>query len=121
MRRHSTPWSCRTGEAIVILDPRSFLISALLRRRRETGRLLLAFLLGSACTAVGAILAMALFPLTPLGEEGWRIAAALTARHIGAWAHIGHLPRSVEWPPRRPQASLSTHCPHALATHQVAP
>jgi hypothetical protein len=27
---------------------------------------------------------MLLFPLTPLGDEGWRIAAALTARHIGA-------------------------------------
>jgi hypothetical protein len=32
---------------------------------------------------VGSILAMAIFPLTPLGEEGWKIAAALTARHIG--------------------------------------
>jgi hypothetical protein len=50
----------------------------------ETGRLLLAFLLGAACTAAGSVLAMALFPLAPLGEEGWRIAAALTARHIGA-------------------------------------
>jgi hypothetical protein len=26
---------------------------------------------------------MALFPLRALGEEGWKIAAALTARHIG--------------------------------------
>jgi hypothetical protein len=26
---------------------------------------------------------MLLFPLGVLGEEGWRIAAALTARHIG--------------------------------------
>jgi uncharacterized membrane protein len=49
----------------------------------STGRLLAAFLLGSACTVVGSILAMAIFPLTPLGEEGWKIAAALTARHIG--------------------------------------
>lgn len=60
------------------------LYSADLRRiLRETGRLLLAFLLGAACTVAGSVLAMALFPLTPLGEEGWRIAAALTARHIG--------------------------------------
>jgi hypothetical protein len=26
---------------------------------------------------------MVLFPLKALGEEGWKIAAALTARHIG--------------------------------------
>lgn len=50
----------------------------------ETGRLLLAFLLGAACTAAGSLLAFALFPLAPLGDEAWRIAAALTARHIGA-------------------------------------
>ncbi|KIY99914.1 hypothetical protein MNEG_8047 [Monoraphidium neglectum] len=60
------------------------LLSADLRRIiGETGRLLPAFLLGAACTAAGSVLAMALFPLTPLGEDGWRIAAALTARHIG--------------------------------------
>jgi hypothetical protein len=56
---------------------------------RETGRLLPAFLLGAACTAAGSVLAMALFPLTPLGEDGWRIAAALTARHIGAGVSRG--------------------------------
>ena len=50
---------------------------------RETGRLLLAFLLGSACTLAGSLLAMALFPLGSLGADGWKIAAALTARHIG--------------------------------------
>ncbi|GBG00384.1 hypothetical protein Rsub_13136 [Raphidocelis subcapitata] len=60
------------------------LLSADLRRvLRETGRLLPAFLLGAACTAAGSVIAMLLFPLTPLGDEGWRIAAALTARHIG--------------------------------------
>ncbi|KAI8465541.1 MAG: hypothetical protein J3K34DRAFT_454744 [Monoraphidium minutum] len=60
------------------------LLSADLRRiLSQTGRLLAAFLLGAACTGVGSVAAMAVFPLTPLGDEGWRIAAALTARHIG--------------------------------------
>ncbi len=56
------------------------------RRRilKETGRLLSAFLLGSATTVVGSAVAMLLFPLSPyLGDAGWRIASALTARHIG--------------------------------------
>jgi hypothetical protein len=51
---------------------------------KETGRLLLAFLLGAATTVAGTVLAMKLFPLgTWLGQEGWKIASALCARHIG--------------------------------------
>uniref|UniRef100_A0A383V839 DUF819 domain-containing protein n=1 Tax=Tetradesmus obliquus TaxID=3088 RepID=A0A383V839_TETOB len=60
------------------------LLGANMRRiLAETGPLLAAFLLGSAATAAGSVAAMALCPLTALGEEGWKIAAALTARHIG--------------------------------------
>jgi hypothetical protein len=50
---------------------------------REAGPLLAAFLLGTATTAAASVAAMALCPLTALGEEGWKIAAALMARHIG--------------------------------------
>jgi uncharacterized membrane protein len=51
---------------------------------RETGQLLAAFLLGSLATLIGSAAAVALFPLGPhLGDMGWRIASALTARHIG--------------------------------------
>jgi len=61
------------------------LLAADLRRIvRETGRLLLAFLLGAATTTAGTLIAAAVVPLGPaLGAEGWKIAAALTARHIG--------------------------------------
>lgn len=50
---------------------------------RETGTLLAAFLLGTAATVVSSWAAMVIFPLRALGDEGWKIAAALTARHIG--------------------------------------
>lgn len=53
---------------------------------RETGRLLGAFLLGAVATVGGTLVAWAAFPLLasgPLGDAGWRIASALTARHIG--------------------------------------
>ncbi|GIL89103.1 hypothetical protein Vretifemale_16972 [Volvox reticuliferus] len=61
------------------------LFAADLRRiLAETGRLLVAFLLGSAATLGGSLAAMAVFPLGRfLGEEGWKVASALTARHIG--------------------------------------
>ncbi|KAG2435054.1 hypothetical protein HYH02_012051 [Chlamydomonas schloesseri] len=61
------------------------LFAADLRRiLSETGRLLAAFLLGAAATVAGSLAAMAVFPLGRfLGEEGWKVASALTARHIG--------------------------------------
>jgi Protein of unknown function (DUF819) len=47
------------------------------------GELLPAFLLGSVATVVSTLCALAIFPLASLGENGWKIAAALCARHIG--------------------------------------
>lgn len=59
--------------------------AAPLRRRmvRDTGRLLGAFALGAAATVAGSLLAFWLLPLCMLGEDGWKVAASLTARHIG--------------------------------------
>eukprot|EP00195_Chlamydomonas_chlamydogama_P010083 CAMPEP_0202915942 /NCGR_PEP_ID=MMETSP1392-20130828/67146_1 /ASSEMBLY_ACC=CAM_ASM_000868 /TAXON_ID=225041 /ORGANISM="Chlamydomonas chlamydogama, Strain SAG 11-48b" /LENGTH=157 /DNA_ID=CAMNT_0049608155 /DNA_START=316 /DNA_END=787 /DNA_ORIENTATION=+ len=61
------------------------LFSADIRRIfKETGRLLPAFLLGSFTTVLGTLAAFFLFPLgNHLGPDGWKIASALTARHIG--------------------------------------
>lgn len=50
---------------------------------RETGRLLAAFTWGAAATVAGSLLAFKLMPLRMLGPDGWKVAAALTARHIG--------------------------------------
>ncbi|KAK4431450.1 putative membrane protein YjcL [Sesamum alatum] len=50
---------------------------------RSTGTLLLAFLLGSVATTVGTAVAFLLVPMRSLGQDGWKIAAALMGRHIG--------------------------------------
>lgn len=50
---------------------------------RETGRLLGAFTWGALGTVAGSLLAFWLMPLRVLGADGWKVAAALTARHIG--------------------------------------
>ncbi|CAI9092282.1 OLC1v1027479C1 [Oldenlandia corymbosa var. corymbosa] len=50
---------------------------------RSTGTLLLAFLLGSVATTVGTAVAFWLVPMRSLGQDGWKIAAALMGRHIG--------------------------------------
>lgn len=49
----------------------------------STGRLLVAFCLGSVATVVGTLVAMKVVPLHSLGSDGWKIAAALMSRHIG--------------------------------------
>ncbi|KAF3790983.1 putative membrane protein [Nymphaea thermarum] len=50
---------------------------------RSTGRLLLAFLLGSVATILGTLVAFLVVPMRSLGQDGWKIAAALMSRHIG--------------------------------------
>ncbi|CAK7338851.1 unnamed protein product [Dovyalis caffra] len=50
---------------------------------QSTGTLLLAFLLGSVATTVGTVLAYSIVPMRALGQDSWKIAAALMGRHIG--------------------------------------
>ncbi|KAG2310406.1 hypothetical protein Bca4012_024922 [Brassica carinata] len=50
---------------------------------QSTGKLLLAFLIGSVATTVGTALAYYLVPMRSLGADSWKIAAALMGRHIG--------------------------------------
>ncbi|XP_078178172.1 uncharacterized protein LOC144572456 [Carex rostrata] len=60
------------------------LFNADLRRvLRSTGTLLLAFLVGSVATTIGTVVAYLLVPMRSLGQDSWKIAAALMARHIG--------------------------------------
>lgn len=69
-------------------------------------------LLPAACPA-GSVLAMALFPLTPLGPDGWKIAAALTARHIGG---------AVNYVVRRQAAvAVRTACLHCMILAGLLP
>ncbi|KAL0713581.1 hypothetical protein Bca4012_020559 [Brassica carinata] len=62
-----------------------FLFRADLRRVvQSTGKLLLAFLIGSTvATTVGTALAYYLVPMRALGPDSWKISAALMGRHIG--------------------------------------
>ncbi|CAN8252705.1 unnamed protein product [Cochlearia groenlandica] len=50
---------------------------------QSTGKLLLAFVIGSVATTIGTLLAYYLVPMRSLGPDSWKIAAALMGRHIG--------------------------------------
>ncbi|GAX86288.1 hypothetical protein CEUSTIGMA_g13700.t1 [Chlamydomonas eustigma] len=77
------------------------LFSANLRRViSETGRLLPAFLLGSITTVLGSLAAYLIMPLGRfIGEDGWRVASALTARHIGGAVNYMAVTESLEVSP----------------------
>lgn len=57
--------------------------SDLKRVLSDTGTLLAAFGVGAFATIVGTIVAFPLVPLRSLGNDGWKVACALAARHIG--------------------------------------
>ncbi|KAL5746398.1 hypothetical protein ACOSP7_027544 [Xanthoceras sorbifolium] len=50
---------------------------------RSAGTLLLAFLLGSVATIVGTVVAFLMVPMRSLGQDSWKIAAALMGSYIG--------------------------------------
>ena len=49
----------------------------------DAGSLLAAFFVGAISTIIGTLGSIALVPLSSLGDEGWKVASALAARHIG--------------------------------------
>lgn len=54
----------------------------------STGTLLLAFLLGSVATVIGTVVAFMLVPMRSLGQDNWKIAAALMGSYIGGGAKL---------------------------------
>jgi uncharacterized membrane protein len=50
---------------------------------KSTGRLVPLFCFGSIGTLLGGVVGYALVPLLSLGDEAWKVCAALTSRHIG--------------------------------------
>uniref|UniRef100_A0A7N2MIM0 Uncharacterized protein n=1 Tax=Quercus lobata TaxID=97700 RepID=A0A7N2MIM0_QUELO len=59
------------------------LFTADLRHVRSTGTLLLSFLLGSVASIVGTVVAFLFVPMRSLGQDHWKIAAALMGSYVG--------------------------------------
>ncbi|PRW59633.1 putative membrane -like [Chlorella sorokiniana] len=84
------------------------LFSADLRRvLKETGRLLGAFAWGAVATVLGSLLAFKLMPLRMLGADGWKVAAALTARHIGGSVNYVAVSEALSLSPSARMAGLA--------------
>ena len=73
------------NKSLVPLAVPLFLFDSDIRRIiADTGPLLFAFVVGAISTIIGTLVAFPLIPLQSLGaDQGWRVACALAARHIG--------------------------------------
>ena len=80
----SSPLYPTINQFLVPLAVPMLLFDSDLRRVwRDTGSLLVAFGVGAVATVVGTLVAYPLLPLRSLGSQGWKVACALAARHIG--------------------------------------
>ena len=81
----SSPVYNLVNKSLVPLAVPLFLFDSDIRRIvSDTGSLLLAFVVGAVSTIIGTLVAFPLIPLKSLGvDQGWRVACALAARHIG--------------------------------------
>lgn len=80
----SSPVYSFVNKVLVSLAVPLFLFDSDLRRVvKDAGSLMVAFLVGAVSTIVGTLSAVALVDLSSLGENGWKVASALNARHIG--------------------------------------
>lgn len=73
----------------------------------STGTLLLPFLLGSVATTVGTVVAYLLVPMRSLGQDSWKIAAALMGRHIGGAVNYVAISDALDVPPSILAAGLA--------------
>lgn len=74
---------------------------------KSTGKLLLAFLIGSVATTVGTVVAFFLVPMQSLGGDAWKIAAALMGRHIGGAINYVAIAEALEISPSVQTAGLA--------------
>lgn len=77
------PYAVVTKFLLPLAVPLLLLTADMRRVLTATGRVLYGFIIGSVGTTLGSALAFAVVPMAGLGDDAWKMAAALMARHIG--------------------------------------
>ncbi len=81
---YTSPIYSMVNKYLVPLAVSLLLFDSDLRRViRDTGSLIIAFFVGALATLVGTVVSFPLIPMKSIGTDGWKVASALTARHIG--------------------------------------
>ncbi|GFH62102.1 hypothetical protein CTEN210_18578 [Chaetoceros tenuissimus] len=79
----SSVYSFINSNLVALAIPCLLLDSNLKRVVKDSGSLLQAFFIAGFSTIIATFITFPLIPLKSLGDEGWKVAAALAARHIG--------------------------------------
>ena len=74
---------------------------------RGSAKLLPCFVVGAAGTTLGTLAAYAVVPMGALGQEGWKMASALMARHIGGAVNFVAVANALEMTPSIVAAGLA--------------
>ncbi|MCD9638259.1 hypothetical protein HAX54_022111 [Datura stramonium] len=96
-----------TGFLLPLAVPLLLFRADMRRVLKSTGTLLLAFLLGSVATTIGTVVAFWMVPMRSLGQDGWKIAAALMGRHIGGAVNYVAISEALETSPSVVTAGLA--------------
>ncbi|XP_070016285.1 uncharacterized protein LOC107811552 [Nicotiana tabacum] len=96
-----------TGFLLPLAVPLLLFRADMRRVLQSTGTLLLSFLLGSVATTIGTVVAFWMVPMRSLGQDGWKIAAALMGRHIGGAVNYVAISEALETSPSVVTAGLA--------------
>eukprot|EP00854_Cymbomonas_tetramitiformis_P029331 gene29331-36506_t len=103
-----TPAYTIVNKFLLPLSVPLLLFAADMRRvLRDTGRLLGAFGIGAVGTTLGTIIALAILPLKSLGDDAWKVAAALMSRHIGGAVNYVAVTEALQVSPSTTAAGLA--------------
>ncbi len=103
----SATYDAINGFLLPLAVPMLLFTADVRRVLRGSAKLLPCFVVGAAGTTLGTLAAYAAVPMGALGQEGWKMASALMARHIGGAVNFVAVANALEMTPSIVAAGLA--------------
>ena len=107
MPTSSATYDAINGFLLPLAVPMLLFTADVRRVLRGSAKLLPCFVVGAAGTTLGTLAAYAVVPMGALGQEGWKMASALMARHIGGAVNFVAVANALEMTPSIVAAGLA--------------
>jgi uncharacterized membrane protein len=107
MPTSSATYDAINGFLLPLAVPMLLFTADVRRVLRGSAKLLPCFVVGAAGTTLGTLAAYAAVPMGALGAEGWKMASALMARHIGGAVNFVAVANALEMTPSIMAAGLA--------------
>ena len=107
MPTSSATYDAINGFLLPLAVPMLLFTADVRRVLRGSAKLLPCFVVGAAGTTLGTLAAYAAVPMGALGQEGWKMASALMARHIGGAVNFVAVANALEMTPSIVAAGLA--------------